>query len=211
MLILQEGNQRWPLDKDRITIGRGPDCDIILADRVVSRRHTSILRKNGSYFIQDEESKNGTFVNGKPVEAQQRLIDGDEIQIALRFRLMFVGAGATAPLSLEQPTDEYPKLEMGLHLDATRRTVSIGGQVLDPPLSVAQYRLLQILVQARGGVVTRDEIVHAVWPEASGQGVSEQAIDALVRRLRERLAEVAPEQQFIVTVRGHGFRFENES
>ena len=52
-------------------------------------------------------------------------------------------------------------------------------------------------------------MIEAVWPEAIGEGVSEQAIDALVRRLRDRLAEVDPEAQFIVTVRGHGFRLDN--
>jgi DNA-binding response OmpR family regulator len=58
-------------------------------------------------------------------------------------------------------------------------------------------------------VVTREEIVREVWPEAQGLGVSEQAIDALVRRLRDRLTEVDPDHNYIVTVRGHGFRFEN--
>ncbi len=48
-----------------------------------------------------------------------------------------------------------------------------------------------------------------MWPEAIGEGVSEQAIDALVRRLRDRLAEVDPTFQYIVTVRGHGFRLDN--
>ncbi len=210
ILILQEGSQRWPLDKDRLTIGRGPDCDIILPDRVVSRRHACIERRDGEYFILDDDSKNGTFVNGKSVTEPRRLIDGDEIQIALRFRLTFVDAGATAPLSMDEPIS-VPQTEVrpGLHLDNTRRTVSVSGNVLEPPLSVAQYRLLHALVQARGAVVTRDEIVHVVWPEAHGEGVSEQAIDALVRRLRERLAEVDPSRQYIVTVRGHGFRFEN--
>ena len=210
MLILQESSQRWPLDKNRLTIGRGPDCDIILPDRVVSRRHACIDRRDGEYFIVDDDSKNGTFVNGNPVTEPHRLIDGDEIQIALRFRLTFVDAGATAPLSMEEPAPApQTKARPGLHLDDTRRTVSISGRTLDPPLSVAQYHLLHALIQARGAVVTRDEIVHVVWPEARGEGVSEQAIDALVRRLRERLAEVDPEHQYIVTVRGHGFRFEN--
>lgn len=210
MLILQEDNQRWSLDKDRLTIGRGPDCDIILPDRVVSRRHACIDRRDGEYFIVDDNSKNGTFVNGKPVTEPRRLIDGDEIQVALRFRLTFVDAGATAPLSMDEPAP-VPQSEArpGLYLDNTRRTVSVSGVALEPPLSVAQYRLLHALVQAQGAVVTRDEIVHVVWPEAHGEGVSEQAIDALVRRLRERLAEVDPEHQYIVTVRGHGFRFEN--
>jgi DNA-binding response OmpR family regulator len=52
-------------------------------------------------------------------------------------------------------------------------------------------------------------VVETVWPEAMGEGVSEQAIDALVRRLRDRLAELDPDGQYIVTVRGHGFRMEN--
>jgi DNA-binding response OmpR family regulator len=39
--------------------------------------------------------------------------------------------------------------------------------------------------------------------------VSEQAIDALVRRLRDRLAELDPDHRYVVTVRGHGFRLEN--
>ncbi|MFZ4813533.1 MAG: winged helix-turn-helix domain-containing protein, partial [Phototrophicaceae bacterium] len=43
-----------------------------------------------------------------------------------------------------------------------------------------------------------------------GEGVSEQAIDALVRRLRDRLAEVDPDTQYIVTMRGHGFRLGQE-
>ena len=52
-------------------------------------------------------------------------------------------------------------------------------------------------------------MIETVWPEALGEGVSEQAIDALVRRLRDRLMEIDPDWQYIVTVRGHGFRLDN--
>jgi len=210
ILILQESNQRWPLDKDALTIGRSPECDIILPDRVVSRCHAHIDRRDGEHFIVDDNSKNGTYVNGEPVTEPHQLIDGDEIQIALRFRLTFVDAGATAPLSIEEPAESpQPEVSSALRLDDTRRTVTVAGQALQPPLSPAQYRLLHALVQAQGAVVSRDEIVRIVWPDDYGEGVSEQAIDALVRRLRERLAEADPDHQYIVTVRGHGFRFEN--
>ena len=65
-----------------------------------------------------------------------------------------------------------------------------------------------MLHAAAGGRGGRDDIVRDVWPDAVDGGVSEQSIDALVRRLRERLAEaVDPEHQYIVTMRGHGFRF----
>jgi DNA-binding response OmpR family regulator len=57
--------------------------------------------------------------------------------------------------------------------------------------------------------VSRQEVVENVWPESIGAGVSEQAIDALIRRLRDRLDECDPSHSYIVTVRGHGFRLDN--
>jgi DNA-binding response OmpR family regulator len=89
--------------------------------------------------------------------------------------------------------------------------VFIGEAEVDPPLSLPQYRLLELLYNNAGRICTRDSVVETVWPEAVGDGVSEQAIDALVRRLRDRLAELDPETQYIVTVRGHGFRLDNPS
>ncbi|PJF35367.1 MAG: hypothetical protein CUN49_10965, partial [Candidatus Thermofonsia Clade 1 bacterium] len=59
-----------------------------------------------------------------------------------------------------------------------------------------------------GGICTREDVVSAVWPDDVSDGISEQAIDALVRRLRDRISEYAPDHQYIVTVRGHGFRLE---
>ena len=47
--------------------------------------------------------------------------------------------------------------------------------------------------------------------EDAEEVISEQAIDALVRRLRERLAELDPGHAYVLTVRGHGFRFQNRA
>jgi DNA-binding response OmpR family regulator len=202
-LIIQEGQvpgRRWFIEKERVTIGRGEDCDIVLAERQVSRHHAQIRRTDSQYVLEDLGSKNGTYVNGRQVTEPCILQDGDEIQIALGIRLSFIGAEATAPLVFDR--EERP----GLYLDKERRAVFLGGRELRPPLSLAQYRLLELLYDEAGRVCSRDEIVEAVWPEASEAGVSEQAIDAVVRRLRERIGEVDPDHQYIVTVRGHGFR-----
>ena len=71
-----------------------------------------------------------------------------------------------------------------------------------------QYRLLTHLYQNTGRVCSREEIVRRVWPESHADGVSEEALDALVRRLRERLTQAGGSRRFIVTVRGHGLRLE---
>jgi DNA-binding response OmpR family regulator len=94
-------------------------------------------------------------------------------------------------------------------MDLESKRVWVAGKELAPPLSLAQYRLLELLYQESGRVYSRDEVVQAVWPEDDRDGISEQAIDALARRLRERLAEVDPGTQYVITVRGHGFRLEN--
>ncbi len=206
MLVLKRGSDSgrvWPLSKEHtITIGRNDDCDIVLPDRQVSRQHAQIEWVDGAYEVRDLDSKNGTHVNGQDCSDPLGLQDGDEIQIALRFKLAFVDAGATAPLSLEGT-------EHGLRLDKETRQVWVGGAQIEPPLSLHQFRLLDALWMAGGSVISREEVIESVWPEASGEGVSEQAIDALVRRLRERLSESDAEHQYIVTVRGHGFRLDN--
>ena len=142
-------------------------------------------------------------LNGQQVKGTVPLQDGDEIQIALCVRLLFVGTDATVPLSFD-----LPRTDGGMVLEENKRTVSIKGRELDPPLSLAQFRLLQMLFDANGSVCGRDDIIEAVWPGTGGVGVSEQAIDALVRRLRDRLAEL-DDHNYIVTVRGHGFRLDN--
>jgi len=205
MLILREGQgagTRWMIDRDHIIIGREESCDIVLPSRQVSRNHARIRRSGGRHILEDLGSKNGTYVNGRELTEPYILQDGDEIQIALSFKLFFVDAGATAPLFFEER-------RAGLRLDKNARSVWVKGRELTPPLSLAQYRLLELLYDNEGKVCSRDEIVQAVWPEAVEEGVSEQAIDALARRLRERLSELDPDHQYIVTVRGHGFRFDN--
>jgi hypothetical protein len=206
VLLMREGElagQRWTVDVDEFLIGRGSDCQIVLPERQVSRHHVKILRENGRFYVQDLDSKNGTHLNGKVVLGRAPLQDGDEIQIALAVKLVFIGSGATLPLSFEPPEPEY-----ALVIDTARRAVQIRGKELQPPLSLAQFRLLELLFESAGAVCSRDEIVEIVWPGTEGIGVSEQAIDALVRRLRDRLAEI-DDTDFIVTVRGHGFRLEN--
>ncbi len=208
VLYIREGEQAgqsFTIDKDEFLIGRGSTCDLTLLERQVSRHHVQILRTEQSrYEVRDLGSKNGTHVNGSQVQGSAPLNDGDELQVALAVKMVFIGTDATVPLSFDPPEPDKR-----LVLEEARRTVVINGTELSPPLSRAQFDLLKTLFDAEGSVVDRETIVGAVWPGTEGIGVSEQAIDALVRRLRDRLSEI-DDFNYIVTVRGHGFRLDNE-
>lgn len=70
------------------TIGRSPDCGIFLDDVTVSRKHAVLTERDDGFFIADQGSLNGTFVNRKRVESAL-LEDGDELQIG-KYRLTFL-------------------------------------------------------------------------------------------------------------------------
>lgn len=204
MLLVQEGNSpktQWPLVEAKTVIGREADSDVQINDRQVSRQHAEIARTLEGYTIRDLNSKNGTFLNGEPVAQEPRLMrNGDQVGIALCAKLTFVEDEATAPVILD--LSKQPSIRM----DLAAKRVWVAGIEIDPPLSLAQYTLLELLYNNSGNVVSRDRVVQAVWPDEEAEGISEQAIDALARRLRERIAEIDPDTKYVETVRGHGFR-----
>jgi two-component system, cell cycle response regulator len=69
------------LDTPSLLVGRGAECDLVLQDDGVSRRHIKIIQyANGAVTAKDLGSTNGTFVNGEPVKTIT-LRDGDRIQL----------------------------------------------------------------------------------------------------------------------------------
>lgn len=73
--------RRLEFDAGSIVIGRHPDCDIIIDDASVSRRHAKIDVNNGVYYVEDLNSRNGTALNSNTVHKSTRLFDGSEIVI----------------------------------------------------------------------------------------------------------------------------------
>jgi hypothetical protein len=114
---------------------------------------------------------------------------------------------AASPATVESP-GEAPLPERVLRVDPETRRVYVKGVEAQPPLSGEQFRLLLYLYERAGKVIGRQELVENVWPEEHSEGVSEEALDALVRRVRERIVQAGGERSYIVTLRGQGFRLE---
>ena len=88
-LVLKE----FPLDKERITIGRKPGNDIRIDNLAVSGNHAVIVTLLNDSFLEDLNSTNGTMVNGKPIQ-KHFLQNGDVIEIG-KYKLKYVNEQAT--------------------------------------------------------------------------------------------------------------------
>ncbi|HVW88509.1 MAG TPA: FHA domain-containing protein [Gaiellaceae bacterium] len=72
----------------RTRIGRSPDCDIFLDDVTVSRNHAVLVEEGGEFFVEDQGSLNGTFVNRRRID-RAPLHEGDELQVG-KYRMTFI-------------------------------------------------------------------------------------------------------------------------
>jgi DNA-binding winged helix-turn-helix (wHTH) protein len=205
MLVAQEGplkGQRWPISRP-LVLGREATCDVVIADRQVSRFHARLTPTAEGVILEDLGSKNGTHHNGNALAAPVMLQDGDALQISYVQEFLFFTSDATVPLM------EGATRQGRLVMEPKSRRVWVNQQQMVPPLSAQQFRLLWLLYENQGQVIGRIDLIAAVWGEEQAAGVSEQALDALIRRLRDRLAAVDPKQTYIDTVRGHGVRLDN--
>src|SRR5262249_10163703 len=99
---------------------------------------------------------------------------------------------ATAPAQLQQCGE--------LRVDSAKHEVTLKGKVVE--LTATEFRLLQLLMERRGRVQTRDRLLTDVWGYEGD--VDTRTVDTHIRRVREKLGRAA---DYIETVRGVGYRF----
>lgn len=82
--ISNDGNEtdRFDLEEGDTTIGRHPDCSIVVEAGAVSRYHARITGGNGRFLVEDSNSRNGTFLNGQLLTGPEVLHEGDRLRIS---------------------------------------------------------------------------------------------------------------------------------
>lgn len=90
-LVIRAGGGRegesFPIQGERMSIGRRPESDVFLDDITVSRDHAVLVRRGDQWHIDDGGSLNGTYVNRSRIDSHQ-LQEGDELQIG-KYKLTF--------------------------------------------------------------------------------------------------------------------------
>ena len=201
LLKRQDGFYReidW--ETEAISVGRESTNDIIIDHPLASRRHARFERGNDGYCIRDLDSTNGTFVNGDAIRGAFTLRNQDQVVIADTV-IVFQDPEATIKGAL--PPEVLRAVREELRVDTRTKEVFIKGKSLNPPLTVKEFQLLELLFNRRGQVVSKDDIARNVWDY---EVFDYNAIDALVYRLRQRIEVDPANPRYLVTQRGFGYK-----
>jgi serine/threonine-protein kinase len=93
-----------------LRIGRAPDNDLCLDDKLVSRRHCQLDCDGGGVIVRDLTSRNGTFLNGQRLDGELRARPGDQIKVGSAYLLVEGGGAQAAPSPEVERTMKVPSL-----------------------------------------------------------------------------------------------------
>ena len=106
LFVIRDGaavGQSFVLDHAILTIGRGSECNVVINDVSISRRHAQVLRQANGNYVQDLGSRNGTKVNGEPLHEPRLLQTGDIVcvgSIHLEYKSLQSGPETPMPQSI---------------------------------------------------------------------------------------------------------------
>jgi serine phosphatase RsbU (regulator of sigma subunit) len=167
-LIFVQGNEQRTINLDHspYSVGRKVDKDLVIADPRVSRDHALIVSENGTFFLVDQGSKHGTFVNGERVQ-RQKLERNDRLEFGVRdvayviFHPLHMQSSNTAREFLSQisgihiSTETTDLEKLTLFLEAARKLNTIG--VLDEIFVTLLDATLKLTRAERGYVFMKNE------------------------------------------------------
>jgi DNA-binding response OmpR family regulator len=93
-----------------------------------------------------------------------------------------------------------------LHIDLAKRTTELRGQPVQ--LTYVEFEILSVLARHPGRVYTRDMLLDRIWGDSAFR--DQRTIDVHIRHLREKLESDPRNPEYLLTVRGVGYRFRDE-
>jgi serine phosphatase RsbU (regulator of sigma subunit)/pSer/pThr/pTyr-binding forkhead associated (FHA) protein len=162
-LQAEAGGRRAELSERALVVGRDGQCDLVVDDATVSRVHARIRVDGPDVLVEDLNSRNGTFLNGRRVREPARLHDGDRIGLASGTVLVFHAPAAP-------PREDVPPED-----DVTTRTTVLRSSQLDDVHVRPEAKLRAVVEIARSlaGTLELDDLsqrvlgtLFRIFPEA---------------------------------------------
>lgn len=100
--------------------------------------------------------------------------------------------------------------DRGIYFEGTTQRVFLDAQEITEKLTNQENKLLLYLYAHPMKICERDEVAKSIWGEEASEGVSDEAIDQVVARLRSKIEKEKRSPRYIITVRGRGFQFRNQ-
>lgn len=146
----------------------------------------------------------GIIITTARVEEVDRLLGlelGADDYLCKPFSPRELVARVKAVLRRRQPEPEI--IDSGLHLDPERNRVQWQNHWLE--LTLVEFRLLQALQQARGRILSRDQLMNSIYSDQ--RIVSDRTIDSHIKKLRQRLRQLDDQHEWIQSVYGAGYQY----
>ncbi len=195
-----DGSRSFPLRPRLTLIGREPSCDICVSQNQISGRHAMIVSLGGKYFIEDLRSLNGTFVNGKRIEARTPLAQGDRVELpgmCVTFQEVAPEGTASQPPVVFAPAS----VEDSLPQSAVVSSLAINAPPRIGVAPEAKLRAMMEIADALGNTLELDKVLprileslFAIFPKATRGFIvlRDPATGQLVPKAVHLLGETGP-------------------
>jgi two-component system, cell cycle sensor histidine kinase and response regulator CckA len=184
-LIVMEGpqaGQKFKIDGD-VVLGRAIDSTVVLEDPEVSRSHVRITRSHvGAYIIEDMGSRNGTQVNGVPIQ-KQFLVFGDKIQVGPRVLILFAPFDPIEDQLLQrQRLEALGRVGAGVAHDLNNMLGAISASIdflgrLPPDRPVGSVDVKDSVADIRTALTQASELARGILKFARGRSRGHALVD----------------------------------
>lgn len=139
---------------------------------------------------------------------QQILVNGEKDDYLQKVGLLQDGKITIPLLEVFIKNKEKTTQDIKFYFDESTKEIKKGEQIISDKLTSLEFKLLKFLIENKNRVIERDELINSVWTKTqSTAGVTDQAVDQLVSRLRKKIEEEPNNPCYLQTIKGRGIKF----